>query len=88
VTSTTSASEVNEIIRFCKKHSFQATFKQLYGFGDGGNFRKLKSELVRTQDFDDCEVRFLRQDEYNLYFMPDNQLHTKFIIQNCVEMTS
>jgi len=80
ITQETSFEEIKEIVDFCKKHDFEITFKELYGFDDKGNFKKLERELKKLYNFKKYKIVFLKHKDYNLYFMPDNKIYTKFLI--------
>lgn len=79
VTADTTLDELNEIISFGFQNGYQLTFKELYGFSDDNKFQKLRRELRRKTDLMRRKVRFLKQADYNVYFMPDNRLYSKFI---------
>ncbi len=78
ITKDTSLEQLKQIINFSCKYNFQITFKELYGFDDGGKFKKLKKEIKGLYTFN--KLKFLRHRDYNVYFMPDNKVYTKFLI--------
>lgn len=80
ITQETSFEELKEIIEFCKKNNFEITFKEIYGFDDKGNFNQLKNKLSKIYNFKKDKIVFLKHKDYNLYFMPDNKVYTKFLI--------
>jgi len=80
ITAKTKLNELEEIIDFSNRYHFQITFKQLYGFNDQGNFNKLRKKLNKIYDFEKYKIRFLKQGDYNVYFMPDNKLYETFIL--------
>lgn len=72
ITSRTSIHEANNFIRFAKKYKMQLTFKQLSVFQDANNYTIIKNKFKN-------ESYFLDSGDYNLYFMPNNEIWDKFI---------
>ena len=68
---------------FCKMvfiYNFEITFKELFGFDDKGNFSKLKNKLSKVYNLKKDKIVFLKHKDYNLYYMPDNNVYTKYLI--------
>lgn len=53
----------------------ELTFRELYCFDDGGNFIKYKEKFNNIK-----KLLFLKQDDYNIYLMPNGKIYKKFMI--------
>lgn len=71
VTKYTTKEKVKNLIGICEKINAQLTLKELVGYNDEGQFEILKHDLFFPF--------FLKADDYNIYFMPDNKISSKFI---------
>jgi hypothetical protein len=65
-------------IEFAKKLDIQISFRELVG-----SFSKPSEDIVsmldKVQEVYD-RARFTKQDDYNIYFMPDNNIYNTFLI--------
>lgn len=71
-TERTSFSLINEYLKFAK-YTCQFTLKQLVGYDDKGMFRVMKGQYP--------SVYCLEAGDYNVYYMPDNTVRTKFMCE-------
>jgi hypothetical protein len=56
---------------WCNKNNCQFTVKELVGFDDGGMYIKIKENFP--------DIFMLDSGDYNIYYMPDNSIRTKFL---------
>ena len=75
ILSNTTSFEINECINYCNENDFQLTLKQLDGFNDNNNYIILKN---RYNNILSNKIVFLDTNDYNLYYMPDNNLYSNF----------
>ena len=80
ITKETKLRELVNAVNFCRNYGFQITFKELYGFDDNCNFIEFENKLKNIYDFNRNKIRFLKNKDYNIYYMPDNKVYDKFMI--------
>lgn len=71
VTSGTTDKIIEEYLDFQHKYNCQFTIKELYGFSDNNKYKEIKQKYP--------EIYALDQDDYNIYYMPNNTLTTTFL---------
>jgi hypothetical protein len=72
ITHETSDWLVEDFIDFINNYpEVQLTFKQLSGYGDEGRYEEIKKKYPNQF--------YLDEGDYNIYYMPDNIVRTKFI---------
>jgi hypothetical protein len=72
VTEKTTFSMIDEYINFQKSINCQFTIKELIGYSDNGNYKKIKEKYNNIFSLD--------SGDYNIYYMPDNNIYSKFLI--------
>ena len=80
ITADASIEEIRKAAQFAFSHGYELTFKQLYGFDDGGAFVHLQEKTCSDLASTGRGVRFLNHEDYNVYLMPDNRLYESFIV--------
>jgi hypothetical protein len=71
VTESTSIKMIKEFIKFQKEINCQFTLKELSEYDEGGNYNFLKIKYP--------DLYYLDKGDYNIYFMPDNEIYDCFI---------
>ena len=79
ITKDTTQEEIKGIIDIGNERDYQITFKQLHGREDNNNFLLLKNKYK-----DKTNVKFLTNKDYNIYFMPDNNIYINFVFNENV----
>jgi hypothetical protein len=73
VTASTTFQMIEDFLEFTEKsETRQFTIKELVGFSDNGMYQKIKEKYP--------EVFSLDYGDYNIYYMPDNNIYDKFLI--------
>lgn len=71
VTEYTDFNLIQSYIDFCDHYGCQFTIKELVGFDDKGMYKKIRKKFP--------DVFYLDNGDYNIYYMPDNKIYTKFL---------
>lgn len=71
VTSQTKPINIEEYINFCTSFNAQFTLKELFKFNDHQRYQQLKNQYPN--------LFYLDHNDYNLYYMPNNTITTKFL---------
>jgi hypothetical protein len=71
VTANTNFKTINEYIKFQNKINYQFTIKELIGYNDNNMYKKVRKKYP--------QIYFLDKGDYNIYYMPDNTIQTKFL---------
>jgi len=71
VTDKTTDNRIKTYLNYQNKIGCQFTIKQLVGFDDGGRYEKIRKKYP--------EVFHLDEGDYNIYYMPDNSIRSKFL---------
>lgn len=72
VTKNTSFGMIDDYINFAKLYNMQFTIKQLVGYDDYGMYDAILKKHP--------ELFHLDNGDYNIYYMPDNTIQTKFLM--------
>lgn len=73
VTEHTSEYAAEAYIQFAYKHNLQLTFKKLVGYEDYHIFETLHDKYKNSA------AQFLDAGDYNIYYMPDNNIYKEFL---------
>jgi hypothetical protein len=71
VTAETTFEMIEEYLEFQKQINCQFTIKELIGYDDDGMYKKIRDKYT--------EIYHLDEGDYNIYYMPDNSIRTKFL---------
>lgn len=72
---------INEIVRaisFLSRFNCEISFRELYGFEKTEDVIKCEKFLETYKKYD--KLKFVKQLDYNIYYMPDNNLYDEYII--------
>lgn len=67
--------EINKYSNYCKHNDYQLSFRELYG-SKNNEILKIQNYIIENQH--NLKCKFIKQADYNTYFMPDNQIYSKF----------
>jgi len=68
---------VNFVNKFCKTNKIQLSFRELYGFDISEEAKRVQNYIIENES--KSFYKFIKQDDYNIYFMPNNEFVEKFI---------
>lgn len=71
VTEYTTNKMIEEYLSFCEKYKCQFTIKELFPFNDNGRYK----DIIKMYP----EIYHLDQDDYNIYYMPNNTICKTFL---------
>lgn len=71
VTKYTSFGMIEDYIDFTQKYNMQFTIKHLVGYDDGNMYNLILEKYPKLFHLD--------VGDYNIYYMPDNTIQTKFL---------
>ncbi len=69
--------DIMKYIKFCQERNIQLSFRELVG-NRKCKHRGIKDLLAKMDNRNG--IKYIKQDDYNIYFMPDNKLYDKFIV--------
>jgi len=73
VRETVSYCDVIKISDAAKRFGARSTFKELYGYPDGGRFARFKERFEGK-----VSSKFLKRWDFNVCFMPDNSIRGEY----------
>jgi len=71
VTANTTIEMIDQYLAFQNKINCQLTIKELVEYDDNGMYKKIRNKYP--------EIFHLDSGDYNIYYMPDNSIRTKFL---------